>query len=349
MPVVPYYGDLAGAVAEAVPPDLLAATSAFVAGYIQHGVTVEGEMGVMAYHHGLWMFPLVQLFNNLRVHMDAHDASSSGRCRPDAAFYIARALCGKVEAKATDADLGIAALELTAKLRPDVGPLFPAMQGSVPGFALGRTCVDLYAITPLRQATLLRQFRLTSARERVEFLGVVLQVGRWMAAVTGPSGECHLAHSVLTSTANGHEVLLDAHGLRKIHKADLTNVDLITTVYGAPEARNVERGRVLSNRILLISSVGIPVERAITRGLVTHLNVREQVRLALLQLHALGVAHCDVRLPNVFFLDGTVFLGDLEYCTAVEAAPPHARRRAGITTALELDNVQYAELCAALP
>ena len=56
-----------------------------------------------------------------------------------------------------------------------------------------------------------------------------------------------------------------------------------------------------------------------------------------------------VRYPNVFFLDNTVFLGDLEYCTAVEAAPPHARRRAGITTALELDNVQYAELCAALP
>ena len=87
------------------------AVAAQVAFYIQAGVEASSEMAVMAYHHGLWIYPITQLFK-VQLSLDSHDRSSSGALRPDAVFFKNNALCGKLEAKASSGQIVHAAREL---------------------------------------------------------------------------------------------------------------------------------------------------------------------------------------------------------------------------------------------
>jgi serine/threonine protein kinase len=50
----------------------------------------------------------------------------------------------------------------------------------------------------------------------------------------------------------------------------------------------------------------------------------KQVSKGLEELHAIGFAHCDVCIANVFIdFNGIVFLDDLEYLTPINDPPPH--------------------------
>jgi tRNA A-37 threonylcarbamoyl transferase component Bud32 len=70
-----------------------------------------------------------------------------------------------------------------------------------------------------------------------------------------------------------------------------------------------------------------------------------QVDLAIKQLHAIGIAHCDICVDNVFVDSladgGAVFLGDLEYCRSTKSPPPVGVKRAhNVATAEALDLAQ---------
>ena len=179
-------------------------------------------MAVLTYHCGLWVHPIVRLFG-LTLFMDSREVSSAGSKRPYAVFYQDDALCGKLVAKASDADIGKAADELLENLGAEVGQFFPARQDAIPGFAVARNRVRIYAISRKPEALLLRQFTLASREDRRDFLGVALRVGRWIAAADGPSARFHLPHSAAVTTS----------GLRKTHRAEIAHVELITLSGGS--------------------------------------------------------------------------------------------------------------------
>ena len=120
---------------------------------------------------------------------------------------------------------------------------------------------------------------------------------------------------------------------------------MIQGVYEA-KLNNVEQGKVFpSKNKLLITTVGQPLACAIDEGRATDRNkIVADVRAALDQLHGMGIAHCDVALCNTFLLnDGTVMLGDLEYCHNIEdVAPSHLYRSIPrAKTAGDLDELQF--------
>jgi hypothetical protein len=76
----------------------------------------------------------------------------------------------------------------------------------------------------------------------------------------------------------------------------------------------------------------------------------QQVELGVSQLHANSIAHCDLCLDNIFVDNvedgGRVFLGDVEYCCAIESPAPTDLRRSDrrARTAGDLDSLQLEKL-----
>ena len=158
---------------------------------------------------------------------------------------------------------------------------------------------------------------------------------------------------VLTVTPNGHTVRLTPDGIIKTfgkNKVTLTTLGNIRRIYNA-NMRHVERGvKVKSVSEVIIESVGVPLGEAIESGMITDRGtIIAGVRSALDQLHAMGIAHNDVALCNVFLLrDGEVLLGDLEYCRpTTDIAPTGLYRSLPASSAQELDELQFTQFFVA--
>ena len=71
------------------------------------------------------------------------------------------------------------------------------------------------------------------------------------------------------------------------------------------------------------------------------------VRNALDELHALGFAHCDVSVDNVFYdrNNKCAFLDDLEYLCLVNSLPPPNSNKFGRNpiTSRDLDEIQFEQ------
>jgi serine/threonine protein kinase len=98
----------------------------------------------------------------------------------------------------------------------------------------------------------------------------------------------------------------------------------------------------------LVTRVGTMLSTAIRDGMVTKEQAIAGVRAGIDQLHALGWAHCDITIDNVFVDEtGVVFLDDLEYLTPIDSPPPHlirVSRDARPATARALDELQYRSM-----
>ena len=83
-------------------------------------------------------------------------------------------------------------------------------------------------------------------------------------------------------------------------------------------------------------------------ALVNKQTILDQVALAVEQLHSIGVAHCDIRVSNIFMnlTNDAIFLGDLEYCREMSAPAPTGLRGSDsrAATARELDIIQLSKL-----
>eukprot|EP01041_Mallomonas_annulata_P008162 gene8162-16779_t len=133
---------------------------------------------------------------------------------------------------------------------------------------------------------------------------------KWVVTISGPaSTDIHLVPGVRLGTTNGHHVrwvrdgLLNEFNCRK----DLSVMLHIKHVY-EQKLLHVEWGVVIGENKLVITRV-------------------EHIRLALEELHAIGLAHCDVFVKNVYYDKVTccAFLADLEYLTPVNNAPSNTK------------------------
>ncbi|CAK4841588.1 unnamed protein product, partial [Aphanomyces euteiches] len=107
------------------------------------------------------------------------------------------------------------------------------------------------------------------------------------------------------------------------------DMDIIQRIYSA-DLQHVERG-ICNHISVTVPSIGQTLQNALS---------------AQVELHNIGVAHCDVRAANVFVLlsDRRVILGDLEHCRPLDAPPPKVKRfpkNKSCKTALELDDYQF--------
>jgi RIO-like serine/threonine protein kinase len=107
----------------------------------------------------------------------------------------------------------------------------------------------------------------------------------------------------------------------------------------------------LAKFTFLIKSVGETVRNALLlyESTETRLQFKEQVKdqvlLALQELHAHGYAHCDLHIDNVFVIGDWIFLDDLEYLTQIDDKPPeknyHSIKLLSDMKAGDIDNLQY--------
>ncbi|RHZ25429.1 hypothetical protein DYB37_007950 [Aphanomyces astaci] len=168
--------------------------------------------------------------------------------------------------------------------------------------------------------------------DRAMFVVDSFKILKWVYAVQEPNTWMHLVPQVRTKTPNSHYITWLKEGLvKELRGGDAEmmptierlvtkfpedavvadNVmDIIDCIYRAP-LLHVERGRCHT-----ITSIGQTLENAMDEFRGSRHLIVDQVKLALDELHSLGLAHCDVRPANVFVLLNIkrVILGDLEYC-----------------------------------
>jgi hypothetical protein len=121
-------------------------------------------------------------------------------------------------------------------------------------------------------------------------------------------------------TRNGHHVTFTSTGILKEFARQALNrirMDLINIAYKA-KLENVEHG-FTNYQSVTITRIGCPLADALRKGKVSKEKVLAEVKAAIDQLHAIGLAHCDICCDHIFVdIDPpyTVFLGDLEYVCA---------------------------------
>ena len=162
-------------------------------------------------------------------------------------------------------------------------------------------------------------------------------------------------------TPNGHHVTWNRSGLHKqLHNRVVVDViDRIEQVHLA-KLPNVETGSDHSKRTrsFVITRMGRELSTAIRDFNKSKEEVIAEVRAGIDQLHALGLAHTDIFVKNVFVDMGgaagnAAFLDDLEYVCdkSSEILPGNTRIPAGYTghppaTAEALDELQFEFFCS---
>lgn len=284
---------------------------------------------------------------------DQSHASSATKLRPDAVVEVRGALALRVEGKALATQLKRAGQELVEKMIPSATGMFPIHQLAIPSYATSGTTIQLYSIwwdAAERgfQGALLKQYLMTNEIDRVKFVVDLFKIVCWMSTIQGPVTSFHLTPNIAIKTRNGHLVTWTQRGIMKKHSVTI-NVEILGRIYAA-DLNHVERGEVVSTREVLITSVGIPIGAVIQKGEITCDVVKGAIGSAVDELHKLGIAHCDIRPQNVFYVDGVVRLGDLEYCREMASKSPRNLKwsDSSATSAEHLDIMQLGKFCAAL-
>eukprot|EP00732_Lithocolla_globosa_P001669 Lithocolla_globosa_v1_NODE_881_length_3142_cov_19.214772.p1 type:complete len:393 gc:universal NODE_881_length_3142_cov_19.214772:1917-3095(+) len=319
---------------------------ASLATWLDHLVVGDSEAAVVSLDNN-WLCALTKCLCAL-VYRDEKDPSSLPRLRPDATIFLNGALNMKVEAKYLYADLARAEQELTVKMNSSSWRLLPRGCFSIPIVTSSATVVQLHTMyfdqttRSFVLATPPRRYDVQDLSNRVSFVVDLFKLMRWMVVIPGPNQSFHLIPNVRRRTRNGHHVTWQRDGLLKEFLNPVTvPLPLMKQVYAA-QLPHVEHGTTVNSHAVLISRVGVQLRTALLDRKVTPELAADHVQLALQELHSLNFAHCDVCVENTFVDDdGTVFLGDLEYLTPLNNAPPHITRVIGTpATAEELDKLQ---------
>eukprot|EP01041_Mallomonas_annulata_P002305 gene2305-4486_t len=260
---------------------------------------------------------------------DENDASSETRCRPCCSLYYNNALFIRYEAKYSDSDILRTSDKFMDQFSSYAVGVFPLGHESIIGITSSVNKIQLYLISfdvicQRYVEHVIRSYSVDTLGDRVRFIVDVMKLLRWVITITGPtSTDIHLFPDVRMKTTNGHHVTWLRDGLLK----------------------------EFNSRKDLSVIVGITIREAKIKNLIISELVVEHIRLGLNELHAIGLAHCDVFIKNVFFdvENCCDFLSDLEYLTPVNDAPPNTRKLGREpTTALELDEIQFEEFKSTL-
>jgi serine/threonine protein kinase len=291
--------------------------------FISHIELGEGEGAAIGLDRE-WLIPFQNCINGT-VFQDQHDPSSQTRLRPDFTIVCKRAIALKVESKGREADMAAARAELTDKFHPTAFGQFPAPYFSIFGFVTCPSKIDIYMLSFDRRtgtftSSLLQQGEFnvrTVPSERIRFVQVIFNIMRWLCSIQGPYEDFHLVPGIRTRSPNGHHITYTSEGILKEYSfsTDILQIQKMKRVYKA-KLPNVEWGRVVGERSVMITRIGTRLRTAIATQRVSRKNAEDGVRLGLDQLHTIGYAHCDIKLDNVFVdANNIVFLDDIEYLT----------------------------------
>jgi hypothetical protein len=332
-----------------------------VRSFLEHSKIGQSETSTVIID-GHWLKALRRCLNGVYILQNEHDESSIQAKRPDSSVQVFSALALKGEAKFSIADLPIAFGELTSKFHRDAYKVFPKGCNSIVGITSCIDRIDMNIITYKPEtrgytATMYRGYEVDEMPDRVAFLVDLMKVCRWMASITECNSAFHLTPNVRRKTNNGHHITWTVEGIFKEfdkHRDMTAAMMRMEQVYNQnPPLLHVEHGRIvnrdLQNQSILITRLGNRLTLAnMTKLRLTKEMVIAQVGLGLVELHNIGLAHCDISVENVFIDDqGVVFLDDLEYLTPMnDPAPHYTRLPAGVTenhvqNAFRLDELQF--------
>ena len=270
---------------------------------------------------GNWLTAVKMLIETSEIIFNRHHSSSEAVLSPIGVIAMNGALAAIIECRFTENEKINAAIEVPSKLNVNANKALPLNQLSIPVFASCSSCATLHSVV-YNQATTrftqvqLRKYEWTIYEHRQRFLVDLFKILIWMINLQRSEQVQYLIPGAKRSTPNGHFVTLVRAGLLKQFGRNNIRLDLIERVYAA-KLQHVERGTVNDSRSLTITSIGRPLHLAVRVRAVTNAeDVIRQLRLAVDELHNVGVSHCYICTDNMFVLDdGTVILGDLEYCT----------------------------------
>jgi hypothetical protein len=320
--------------------------------FISHDELGEGEGAAVGLDRE-WLLPFQNCLG-ATIYQDQHDPSSQFRLRPDYTIVYRGAIVLKVESKGAEGDMAQAFAELTAKFHRTASEQFPAPHFSIFGVVSCPSKIEIYLLSydTLAQtftSCLIRggTFNVRAVRnDRIRFVQVVFNILRWLSSIHGPHTAFHLPPGIRIKTPNGHHVTFTSEGILKEYSStiDLRQIGYMSEVYQA-ELPNVEWGRVVGERSVMITRIGVLLTTAIAEGRTNKRAAEDSVRAGLDQLHQLGYAHCDVKVANVF-VDSSdiVFLDDIEYLTPVastEWVRPFPNDLQRPVTAGDLDQLQF--------
>eukprot|EP01041_Mallomonas_annulata_P006272 gene6272-12703_t len=288
----------------------------------------------VACRDNIWIGVIRLALQVVNVHRDQRNCDSNDVVlRTDSMLYYKDALFLNAVAKYSDSDHQIASEELTSKFSPEAFQLFPMGSHSIIGVTSSANRIRLYKLSYNEEhkyeCELLRMYSINNLNGRISFIIDVIKLLRWVVTITGPaSTDIHLVPGVRFETTNEHHVRWVRDGLLKEfnRRKDLSVMSHIKHVYGQ-KLPHVEWGVVIGQNKLLITRVGMRIQRAIMDELITKELAIEHIRLALEELHAIGLAHCDVFIENVFYDKVTccAFLADLEYLTPLNEPAPNTK------------------------
>ena len=299
--------------------------------FLENRIVGDSEQTVVG-RDSSWICLIRGLVQSVRIQLNTHDTSSMQSLRPDLSVSCYSAVGLRGEQKSERAMLEVACKELTDKLKPGARNCFPAGHTSIFGITSFPDLILVYEIWydgGAYGSTLLKAYEIGMYEDhRVEFIIDVVNIIRWLRTIKGHSnGLEHLVLEQEVATPNGHKIFWDGEVIHKNFKKSTveTVVKNIKKVYAAKLA-HVEWGKVPANskRKIVIERVGIPLIQAIRTHKITIEAACAHIRLAIDELHAIGLAHCDVRIENCFFDQrmNVAFLDDLEFLTKLTSAPP---------------------------
>jgi hypothetical protein len=299
----------------------------------------------------LWQRTL-QLLCNLALVLSERDASSEIYQRPGFTALCLGALVLKAEAKCDVKDMGTTIKDMIDRFHPCARLLLPDGCAEIPGIATslqGASIHRIYCAEGTFQQELVKDYVLLTEMGRVEFICDIFKIAMWIEAQVGPVQHFHLVPDVRVRTRNGHYITLKKDGVLKEFRYGQDYTAAISHIKAIYEARlpNVEHG-VTHRESVTITRIGRRLKEAIYLQGLDKREALDGARSGVQQLHAIGMAHCDICVDNIFveLETGVVFLGDLEYCRLMGDAPPAGIRRGdpAARTAQELDDLQLARL-----
>lgn len=228
--------------------------------------------------------------------------------------------------------------------------------------------------------TRLSNFDMRHLKQRVLFIKAVFKIAQWMAGLVGP---LEPFYRVRTKTPSGYHITWTKDCLLKELKQPKTTTTGATIakeeatregtlirigeIYTA-QLPDIEWGTVELPNFLKVTRIGFMLQQAILMNMITKDKALADIRqgknatryaallffilslwccscvlIGVADLHALGNAHTDIKVANIFVDNGYAFLGDLEYVVSATApARPEGRGLTGVEgqTAQEQDLVQ---------
>jgi hypothetical protein len=309
---------------------------------------LTSESGVVATDF-LWQGILGKLCN-LIVLLNQKDPSSQVELRPDFTGLFNNILVIKGVAKTDSSEIPTAIAELIDKFYATAHLMFPSLCPIIPGIASSQQIISLHriyydSISRHYRQDLVKQYRVLEFEERLRFIVDIFKIAIWIVSQTSPVEFFHLVTNVRLQTRNKHHVTLMRDGIVKefyLRSDRQIPMEIIRAIYNA-KLPNVEQG-IVNCTTVTITTVGRRLRDVVRLGDLEKSFVFSQVQEAVMQLHSLGIAHCDICVDNVFVnvVGNAVFLGDLEYCQLMANPPPIGIRRADsrARTAGELDLIQ---------